>query len=174
VILYRQRQVQSITGAPEWAAGGFDGQIRMPVRGASQNLAEFDRVLTHELAHAMLRGVATRNVPAWLNEGLAMRFEGHDAQRAGRRLAAVHVFVPLAALQQGFGGLTAAQAAVAYEESAYAVGVLVGRLGANGLPMLLQGLSAGQTVDEAVQRFGISFPEFERSLASRVGGQGGR
>ncbi len=174
VILYTQRQFQSITGAPEWAAGGFDGQIRMPVRGAAQNLAEFDRVLTHELAHAMLRSVAARNVPAWLNEGLAMRFEGHDAQRAGRRLAAVHLFVPLAALQEGFGGLDAAQAAVAYEESAFAVSVLIDRLGANGLPLLLQGLAAGQTVDEAVQQFGLSLAEFEKSLATRVGASAAR
>jgi tetratricopeptide (TPR) repeat protein len=174
VILYTQRQFQSITGAPEWAAGGFDGQIRMPVRGAAQNLAEFDRVLTHELAHAMLRSVAVRNLPAWLNEGLAMYFEGHDAQRAGRRLAAVHLFVPLAALEDGFGGLNAAQAAVAYEESAFTVGALLDRLGANGLPAVLQSLAAGQTVDEAVQRFGVSMPDFERSLATRVGAPAAR
>ena len=39
VILYSERQFHDITGAPEWSAGGFDGQIRMPVRGAAQNLA---------------------------------------------------------------------------------------------------------------------------------------
>jgi len=58
VVLYTERQFHDITGAPEWAAGGFDGQIRMPVRGAAQNLAEFDRVLTHELTHAMLKSIA--------------------------------------------------------------------------------------------------------------------
>ena len=42
VVLYTQRQFQDITGAPEWAGGGFDGQIRMPVAGATQNLVAFD------------------------------------------------------------------------------------------------------------------------------------
>jgi tetratricopeptide (TPR) repeat protein len=42
VVLYSERQFHDITGAPEWAAGGFDGQIRMPVHGAAQNLALVD------------------------------------------------------------------------------------------------------------------------------------
>src|SRR3977135_3523149 len=68
VVLYTERQFHDITGAPEWAAGASDGQIRRPVGGAAHNLGEFDRVLTHELTHAMLRSVAPRNLPAWLNE----------------------------------------------------------------------------------------------------------
>src|SRR5206468_4442278 len=67
-----------------------------------QNVKEFDRVLTHELTHAMLRSVASRNLPAWLNEGLAMSFEGYDAQAIERDLAAAHVFVPLSALRTSF------------------------------------------------------------------------
>src|SRR5437588_5104084 len=102
VILYTDRQFRDITGAPEWAGGGFDGQIRMPVRGALQNLREFDRVLTHELTHAMLRSVASRNLPAWLNEGLAMYFDGDDPSASQQDLAAAHVFVPLAALSTSF------------------------------------------------------------------------
>jgi tetratricopeptide (TPR) repeat protein len=113
VIFYTQKQFHDITGAPEWAGGGFDGQIRMPLRGASTNLAEFDRVLIHELTHAMVDKIASRNVPAWLHEGLALRSEGHDAARAGRRLAAARIFVPLRALQGGFTRLDALQAAVA-------------------------------------------------------------
>src|SRR5438874_629409 len=76
VILYTDKQFRDVTGAPEWSGGGFDGQIRMPVGGAAQNLTEFDRVLTHELTHAMLKSLAPRNMPAWLNEGLAMYFDG--------------------------------------------------------------------------------------------------
>src|SRR5262249_19173963 len=106
VILYTDRQFRDITGAPEWAAGGFDGQIRLPVRGALQNLNDFDRVLTHELTHAMLRSVASRNVPAWLNEGLAMYFEGYDPQAIERGLAAARLFVPLSSLKVSFSRLT--------------------------------------------------------------------
>jgi hypothetical protein len=169
VILYTDKQFHDITGAPEWAAGGFDGQIRLPVRGAAQNLHEFDRVLTHELTHAILRSVAPRNLPAWLNEGLAMYFEGHDTALGERRLAAAHVFVPLAALQVSFTRLNALQAAIAYEESAVATRALADRVGMAGVGLLLQDLEAGQTVEQAIERFGFALSDFEADLARRAG-----
>jgi tetratricopeptide (TPR) repeat protein len=169
VILYSERQFHDITGAPEWSAGGFDGQIRLPVRGATQNLAEFDRVLTHELTHAMLKSIASRNMPAWLNEGLAMYFEGRDTAISERRLAAARLFVPLAVLQTSFARLNAAQAVIAYEESAFATRALLDRIGPAGVGQLLQDLGAGQTMDQAIERFGITFAAFESDLERRVG-----
>src|SRR5262245_38220495 len=169
VILYSERQFHDITGAPEWSAGGFDGQIRLPVRGATQNLAEFDRVLTHELTHAMLKSIASRNLPAWLNEGLAMYFEGRDTALSERRLAAARLFVPLAVLQTSFARLNTAQAVIAYEESAFATRALVDQIGSAGVGQLLQDLGAGQTMDQAIERFGITFAAFESDLERRVG-----
>jgi len=169
VILYTDKQFRDVTGAPEWSGGGFDGQIRMPVGGAAQNLTEFDRVLTHELTHAMLKSLAPRNMPAWLNEGLAMYFDGSDGAASGRRLAAARVFVPLAALRDGFTTLGAAEASLAYETSAFAVHALITRIGTANLGLLLQDLDGGQSVDQAVERFGFTFAEFERGLARRVG-----
>ena len=169
VILYSERQFRDITGAPEWSGGGFDGQVRMPVRGASQNLQEFDRVLTHELTHAILKSLAPRNLPVWLNEGLAMYFEGRDGLQSGRRLAAVHLYVPLSALRASFTGLNASQAALAYEESNFATRALIDRAGTAGIGMLLQDLDAGQTLEQAIERFGFSFDEFEADLMKRVG-----
>jgi tetratricopeptide (TPR) repeat protein len=171
VVLYTQQQFHDITGAPEWSGGRFDGQIRVPVAGASQNLAEFDRILTHELAHAMLNQVATSNVPAWLNEGLAMHFDGHDSALSERRLASVRLLVPLSLLQAGFGRLTTAQAAFAYEQSAFATRVLIERIGPAGLSTLLQDLGTGQSVDVAIGRFGFTFDTFEAGLARRLNAQ---
>jgi tetratricopeptide (TPR) repeat protein len=169
VVLYTTRQFHDITGAPEWSDGEFDGQIRVPVKNASQNLPEFDRVLTHELTHAMLKVVAPRNLPAWLNEGLAMRFEGLDAAALERRLARARLFVPLAALQTSFIRLTAGQAAVAYAESAFAVSALLERIGPGRLAPLFEDLAGGQTIEQAIQRFGFTFAAFESDLARRVG-----
>jgi tetratricopeptide (TPR) repeat protein len=170
VTLYTTQQFHDITGAPEWAGGGFDGQIRIPVAGAVQNLAEFDRILTHELVHAMLKQLAaTSNVPAWLNEGLAMHFDGHDTVQSERRLAAMRLFVPLSALRTGFARLNDAQAALAYEESAFATRVLLDRIGDSAVPILLQDLGTGQSVEEAVGRFGFTFETFQTDLARRLG-----
>lgn len=169
VILYTDKQFHDITGAPEWAGAGFDGQIRMPVAGATQNLREFDRILTHELTHAMLASIAARNVPAWLNEGLAMYFEGNNAAASEKRLAAARAFVPLANLDGGFTGLNAQQADLAYEMSAFATNALITRIGASNLGFLLQDLDRGHTIDTALQRFGVTFADFEAQLAKRVG-----
>lgn len=168
VVLYTDQQFHDITGAPEWAGGGFDGQIRMPVGGATQNLREFDRILTHELTHAMLHSIASRNVPAWLHEGLAMHFEGNDAALSEKRLAAARAFVPLASLQHGFTGLTSKQADLAYEMSAYAAGALLTRLGPGNLRFVLQDLDRGIELDTAVQRFGMTMADFEAQLAKRL------
>ncbi len=168
VVLYTDKQFHDITGAPEWAGGGFDGQIRMPVAGATQNLREFDRILTHELTHAMLHSIASRNVPAWLHEGLAMYFEGNDAALSEKRLAAARAFVPLASLQNGYSGLTSKQADLAYEMSAFATGALLTRLGPGNLRFVLQDLDRGIELDTAVQRFGLTMPDFEAQLAKRV------
>jgi hypothetical protein len=170
VILYSEKQFHDITGAPEWSAGSFDGQIRIPVGGAARNLAAFDRVLTHELTHAMLKSIAPRNLPAWLNEGLAMYCEGRNGAASERRLAAAHLFVPLAVLRTSFMRLNAAQAEIAYEESAFAARALVDRIGPSGLAQLLQDLDGGQTMEEAVERFGFTFTDFESGRAQRVGG----
>jgi tetratricopeptide (TPR) repeat protein len=169
VVLYTRKQFHDITGAPEWSAGGFDGQIRIPVLGAAHDLAEFDRVLVHELTHAMLKSVAASSVPAWLNEGLAMYSEGRDAAASERRLAAARLFVPLAALRTSFARLTEAQATVAYEQSAFATRALIDRIGLPGLAQLLQDLDNGQTIEQAVERFGFRFAAFESDLERRVG-----
>jgi hypothetical protein len=169
VLFYSEEQFRDITGAPEWSNGSFDGQIRIPVLGAARNLAAFDRVLTHELTHAMLGSIAPRGVPAWLNEGLAMHCEGRDAAASERRLAAARVFVPLAALRTSFGRLSTAQAVVAYEESAFAAGALLERIRPAGLAQLLQDLARGQTIEQAVERLGFTFAAFESELARRVG-----
>ena len=168
VIFYTQQQFRDITGAPEWAAGGFDGQIRLPLAGAATNLADFDRVLIHELTHAMVHKIAARNVPAWLHEGLALHFEGHDAAGAGRRLARAQVMVPLRALEEGFSRLETKQAMVAYEESAVAADALLARISPQGLATLLADLDGGERIDQAVERFGFTLAAFEADLAKRL------
>src|SRR5688572_332117 len=75
VVLYTQQQFQDITRAPAWAAAAYDGRIRVPIRGALAKPAELERVLSHELAHAMVHAIAPRGVPTWLSEGLAVMFE---------------------------------------------------------------------------------------------------
>ena len=50
----------------------------IPAAGAAQSPQLFERVLVHELTHAMIASLAPRGIPAWLHEGLAQYFEGDD------------------------------------------------------------------------------------------------
>ena len=65
VVLYTGEQFRDITRAPSWAAGAYDGVIRVPMRGALDKREELDRVLSHEFTHALIRTLASRGVPAW-------------------------------------------------------------------------------------------------------------
>jgi tetratricopeptide (TPR) repeat protein len=167
VILYSQKQFRDMTRAPDWSDGLFDGRIRLPVRGASQDLPRFDRVLTHELTHAIVFGLAGRRVPTWLQEGLAMYFEPEDSGAAEQRLRASRVFVPLGDLDGNFTQLNAQEAAVAYDESLVAARALVERIGTR-IGLLLQDLGEGQTFDQAAQRFGFTADQFQADLMRQL------
>ena len=64
VVLYTTQQFTDITRAPAWAAGAYDGVIRVPMRGALDRPDEMDRVFAHEFVHALIRGLAAHGVPA--------------------------------------------------------------------------------------------------------------
>src|SRR5437867_6280623 len=102
VVLYTSEQFRDITRSPSWAAGAYDGTIRVPMRGALDKGTELDRVLAHEFTHALIRSLATRGVPAWLNEGLATALETGDLTWAENRMEHVVGGVPLRTLQNGF------------------------------------------------------------------------
>jgi tetratricopeptide (TPR) repeat protein len=166
VVFYTREAFQAATGAPEWAGGAFDTRIRMPVRGALAVPEEFDRILTHELAHAMIAGLAPRGIPAWLHEGLATYLEPGDVRAAVARLRTARS-VPLDKLQEGFGELTSTQALVAYDESLVAASVVAERLGSN-LSLLIESLGRGQDMVSALAQFGVSIADLERAMTARV------
>jgi hypothetical protein len=71
-VLYTEKQFRDITRAPEWSGGQYDGRIRIPAAGASLKPELFERVLTHELTHAVVAGIAAH---------LAQRGVGADLRR---------------------------------------------------------------------------------------------
>jgi len=162
-VLYTEKQFRDITRAPEWSGGQYDGRIRIPVAGASLKPELFERVLTHELTHAVIAGIAANGVPTWLNEGLAQTFDGSDPQAARRRMKAGGRSVPLKNLENGFRHLNAAEAQIAYDESLLAVSVMFDRP-AFGWTRLLHRLADGQSFEEAIPNFGFSYADLEASF----------
>jgi hypothetical protein len=162
VMLYTDKQFRDITQAPEWAGGVYDGRIRVPAAGAARTPQSFERVLAHELAHAMIAKAAPRGVPAWLHEGLAQHFEGDDPQAARRRLKAAGGggMIPLRILEGSFGRFGAADAQVAYDESLVAADVILRRPGFSWT-RLFRALSENDRTESTLESFGFSYSDLE-------------
>ena len=161
VVLYTGEQFRDITRAPSWAAGAYDGVIRVPMRGALDKREELDRVLSHEFTHALIRTLASRGVPAWLNEGLATALETGTLEWAEKR-AAAQPPVPLRLLQSGFGRFIGGQAQLAYATSALAARRLLEDAGGFAVANLLRDLGEGIPFDAAfLHRIQRPFAGFE-------------
>jgi hypothetical protein len=161
VVLYTGEQFRDITRSPSWAAAAYDGIIRVPMRGALENPTELDRVLSHEFTHALVRSLASRGVPTWLNEGLATALETGDLGWAERQVDSLPAPVPLRTLQSGFGRLTGDQAQLAYATSALAARRLIDEAGGFAIANLLRDLGKGVDFEAAfLHRIQRPFSEF--------------
>ena len=165
VVLYTTEQFRDITRAPIWAGGAYDGTVRVPMRGALAKEQELDRVLAHEYTHALVHTLASRNVPAWLGEGLATALE--IDQSAAPATSEPVPAGTLAALRTSFGRFTGEQAKVAYDASARAVRQLLDESGGFAVANLLRDLGHGVDFNEAFLHWmHRSFESFEAGLSA--------
>ena len=163
VMLYTEQQFRDITQAPTWAGGLYDGRIRVPAAGAVQSPQLFERVLVHELTHALIARIAPRGVPTWLHEGLAQHFEGDDAAAARRRVEKIGV-IPLKYLETSFSRLPAAQASLAYDQSLVIVDQLFRRPGMDW-NALFRALSESDRTEYTFDSFGLRYAMLEAEIA---------
>ena len=169
VVLYTDEQFRDITRSPAWAGGVFDGKIRVPMRGALNDPRQLERVLAHEFTHALVKSLAPRGVPTWVDEGLAVVFEIGDLKWAERLARQAPFLVPLPRLHDGFLSLPADQVPLAYAESALAVRMLIERGEALALASLLQDLAQGQDFAAAFERhFYLSYSDFQVAWGQQV------
>jgi tetratricopeptide (TPR) repeat protein len=165
VVLYTREQFRDITRLSEWTAAGFDGRIRVPIAGAIEQPEELDRVLVHEVTHAVVGTMSGRVAPAWLNEGLATMLEPGGNEEAEATLAQTNVRPELAGLHRSFVELPEGEAQVAYAYSTRAVARLVALKGMPALVSLLQDLGRGVPFESAFhQRFEMRYEEFARMV----------
>jgi tetratricopeptide (TPR) repeat protein len=168
VVLYTDRQFQEVTRLPGWAGGAFDGRIRLAVGGAMAKPAALDRLVRHELVHAVIASMAPRNVPAWVHEGLASVLESSDQTWIPRVLRGVREVYRLEDLAGGFSQMDGTSAMVAYAESALAAQILCERVGPN-LGVFLQTLGSGYTVDQALAVVNVAPETFHAEWRRRLG-----
>ena len=165
VVLYSNEQFRDITRSPSWAAGAYDGTIRVPMRGALRDPQELDRVLAHEFTHALVRGLAPHGVPVWLNEGLATALESGDLAWAETRVRDARAPPRLDSLTASFGRLTGGQAQLAYATSAIAVRKLIEDAGGFAIANLLRDLGDDVSFETAfAHRIQRAFADFQATL----------
>jgi tetratricopeptide (TPR) repeat protein len=149
VILYTREQFRDVTQSPSWAGGLFDGRIRVPVQNALKNPAALEKVLAHEFTHALVRSIAPRGVPQWLNEGLALNFEGSDQSARVELVRHADKVPALSALEGPFTRMDSQGAEIAYAQSAAAVKILLDEAGASAIVGILTDLANGLPFAEA-------------------------
>ena len=77
VIVYEEgnRSWSSGLRNPKWAAGAYDGEIRIPGKELKAEDYELETLLRHELVHLFLDALTRHSIPTWFNEGLAQYYE---------------------------------------------------------------------------------------------------
>lgn len=143
VLLYPSREFRDVTQAPEWVGGLYDGKIRVPLGGLDRLNPAAKRLLTHELAHAVIHSASRGACPRWLHEGLAQIAEGRQLSPAekldvARRLAE-------ATPESVTGG------PISYPMALSMTRHLESRRGFDGLVRVVQGLGRGLDVDAALR-----------------------
>lgn len=137
VALYTPEEFREVTGLGHWAGGAFDGTVKVPVEDFDRDERRWRETLRHELLHAFVREVGGRDVPGWLNEGLAQHLEGERSRQLALARGQVEGVapLPLAELTGSLGSLGSSdRIRTAYAQSLlfvdfldrqYGVGVLV-------------------------------------------------
>jgi hypothetical protein len=167
VVIYTREQFADITKLADWSVAAFDGRIRVPIAGASEDPGELDRLLSHEYVHAVVAMLGGRTVPAWLNEGLATVLEPDGSGEVEAALGRTNARPALSTLHKGFVGLHGrGEAEIAYASAARAVRRLIEQRGAASLVGLLQDLSRGEMFTSAFRaRTAMRYEEFAARAA---------
>lgn len=168
VLLYSHREYADVTRSPHWSGAVYDGKIRLPLAGMRSVTKPFMATLYHEYMHVLVHFMAGRNVPAWLNEGLA--------EISGRRINAVSLIDLTEAAESGqlldwttlekpFSGLPAARVRLAYEQSHSLAFFMVDRYGWYNMAELLESLGKQQewvaAVADVYREYGLDWPAIQ-------------
>ncbi len=165
VVIYSAGQFQQILGLHSWAGGAYDGKIRLPIAGFSEedlvNAKDKLRELVfHEYTHALLHNrTAPAKIPVWLHEGLAQNAAGQDPDQP-----AIHDSV-IASLNSGrlpmpsnlggeFAGISdSTLAGQLYVESYLFVHYLIDKQGGwSRIRALISAIGEGESTEDAIQK----------------------
>ena len=162
VLLYSRQAFREVRSrAPEWAAGIFDGKIRVPMPENQQDLRNVKKTIVHEYTHAIVHELSGGRVPHWFNEGLA---EFQEAKYAGGKgnmrlleSALENDQLPSWNQIEGlFRGRDTRLVTLGYDQSHSVVAYLAQRYGFRHMPELLKQVARGVSFEEALKKEFVS------------------
>jgi tetratricopeptide (TPR) repeat protein len=153
VAIYKRDDYKTVSAAPDWSGGVYDGTIRLPFGAMSEITPPIRAILFHEYAHVVVFDLTRGNCPVWLNEGIAEMFGRRQFSHPSAELA--HAALKGAAvdfrkLEGGFSGLSSKEASVAYEQSYSMVNYLVTTYGWHRVKAILTSLGKGLNITAAI------------------------
>jgi len=158
VLLYSKETFQKVRErAPEWAAGIFDGKIRVPMPESEQDLGSVKRTVVHEYTHAVVHELSQGRVPHWFNEGLAEYQEARYSKTSKRVSALKQALdadevLPWSQIESLFSGRSIGQVRLGYDQSHSVVAFLAQRYGFRHMPQLLKQMAQGVSFEEALEK----------------------
>ncbi|MBN2283719.1 MAG: hypothetical protein JXO48_07495 [Deltaproteobacteria bacterium] len=171
VLVGARDRFQRIVSHELFVAVAIPEQDLIIIDHSRMNLSPFSLPVTlkHEMCHLLLhRHIKEENLPRWFDEGVAQWMSDGISEVIIRngpavlgRAGAAGNWIPLRRLHHGFPRNDPALS-LAYEESKNVVEYMVEVGGAGSIPEILEYLSAGISIDDAVERvLGLSFDEME-------------
>jgi hypothetical protein len=169
---------RSLTGGsvPEWGVGvAYPSRSFVVLR--SPRIIEYPlalgQIVVHELAHvATERGLQGVRAPRWFHEGVAMRSAGEwrlgDLDAMVARVGGGGL-IPLRELDVSFP-YDSDDAAAAYVESFFAVGLIAERSGIGNASGIVRAVASAGSFESAIERLtGSSLAAFEEDVLSEMG-----
>ena len=166
---------QALIYPDEWTGGMAFPEYGVIVIGvAPYNLEWGKRAVTHELSHMVVYQVTyspLSNVPAWLDEGLAMYAEGDLLSNFSDNLKKAVSDDALYSIPSISGNFPAAteEAELAYAQSYSLVAFLIEQFGSAKMQQLLQAFSQGTRLDSALEEvYGFNSEQLETAWLDSV------
>lgn len=166
---------QALVYPDEWTGGMAFPEYGVIVIGvAPYNLEWGKRAVTHELSHMVVYQATyspLSNVPAWLDEGLAMYAEGDLLSNFSDNLKKAVSEDALYSISSISGNFPAAteEAELAYAQSYSLVTFLIEQFGSAKMQQLLQAFSQGTSLDSALEEvYGFNSDQLETAWLESI------
>ncbi|MBI4639673.1 MAG: tetratricopeptide repeat protein [Candidatus Tectomicrobia bacterium] len=165
IILYSREEFRDVTRAPSWSAGIYDGKIRIPIGGLSENTPLLEKIIFHEYTHSVIHAITQGNCPVWLNEGLAQYAEKVRHEERDPLLSQAvqsKQLIPLPYLQGSFLNFKREMANLAYAQSFSLVKYVIDAYGMHQIRKILETLGKRESIDNAFKQvLGVGMIELE-------------